>query len=128
MRSRPRIARKTLPRPSSIPLLSMRGTPMRLRLAFLALALAIAVIVTGTGARGGEVTTIDGETVKADVVSITSTDITYKVGNKEIKTPIAKILKVDFREPDKVPENKEFSQIELTDGTIVFASTWAMKG
>jgi len=97
---------------------------MRIRLVFLALVIA----VTCTVAYGGELTTLDGETIKCDIVSITAKDVTYKVGDKEAKKPIDQILKIDYREPNKVPEDKNFSEVDLTDGTALYVSKWALKG
>jgi len=95
---------------------------MRTRLVFLALLLAV------TAGSAGEITTTDGETIKCDIVSVTATEITIKVGEKQETRKLDKILKVDFRDPNKIPEDKNFSQVELTDGTSLFVSEWKLKG
>jgi len=96
---------------------------MRLLRVLLALGLVVCV------SRGGEILTEAEETIKdAEVVSVSTTDVVYKVNGKEVTKKIGDIRKIDLRDPERVLSDKKYSQIDLTDGTSLVVSAWSIKG
>jgi len=89
---------------------------------------SLALLLAASAVTAGEITTIDGETIKCDIVAVTAKEVTYSVGNKEDKKPISKIIKIDYRDPEKLPDDKNFSIVELTDGTSLNVGEWKLKG
>jgi hypothetical protein len=96
---------------------------MRLLRVLLAASLVVCV------ARAGEITTDKEEVIKdAEIVSVSAKEVVYKVGNKEVTRPIGEVMKIEYRDASKVAAEKEYSLVELTDGTILLVSQWAIKG
>jgi len=99
-----------------------RGEPMRLFRVLLALGLVVCF------ARAGEIFTEAEETIKdVEVVSVSATNVVYKVNGKEVTRKIGEVRKLDLRDADRVPSGKEYSQVDLTDGTTLLAGEWAIK-
>lgn len=74
----------------------------------------------------GEILKLKGDPIKGEIVSVSETEVVYKQGDKQIKLPIADVLKIDFG-TEKVSERPEkYSRVELTDGTIVLVSKWGI--
>src|SRR5262245_54638572 len=87
----------------------------------------VALLMIVVVSHAGEVTLLKGDPIKGDIVSVSDKQVVVKQGEKEVVQPIAQVLKVDFRDVGKVPAGKTFSQVELTDGTVVLASKWGLK-
>ncbi len=94
---------------------------MRARFSLLALFLAVAV------GRGAELTTIKGEVVKGDVVSVTDKEIVLVQDGKKISQPLADVVKIDLRDAGKIAAGTVYSRVELTDGTVLNCSKVAIK-
>jgi len=85
-------------------------------------------LLAATAAGAAEITTDKEEVVKnAEIVGITAKQITYKAGGKEVTRPITEILRVDYRDPVKVPFGTRYAQVDLTDGTTLLVKRWAIK-
>jgi len=95
---------------------------MRVRFSLLVLVLVMA------SARGAELTTIKGDVVKGDVVSVSDKEVVLLQDGKRINQPLADVLKIDLREAGKLPPGTPYSRIELTDGTILNCSKVSIKG
>jgi hypothetical protein len=97
---------------------------------FLRVLLAVGLIVCA--ARAGEITTVVGdkeEVIKdVDVVSVSAKEVVYKVGNKEVTRPIGEVMRIEYRDAAKVAADKKYALVELTDGTVLLVSQWAIKG
>jgi len=90
--------------------------------------LGLGLLVVGA-ATAAEITTDDEKVIKdCDIVSVTAKEVTYKVGEKEVTRPVKEIVRIDFRDPDKIASDKKYSQVELTDGTVLLVSQWSIKG
>src|SRR5262245_7235045 len=90
-------------------------------------ALLLGLLVCAS--RAGEILTEDEKTISdAEIVSVSESEVVYKVGGKEITKKITEVRKIDVREPTKIDPEKKFSQIDLTDGTSLMASKWSIKG
>jgi hypothetical protein len=96
---------------------------MRLLRVLLAATLVVCV------AKAGEITTDKEEVIKdAEIISVSAKEVVYKVNNKNVTRPIGEVMKIEYREAAKVPTEKAYSLIELTDGTVLLVSEWAIKG
>lgn len=94
---------------------------MRLvRLLFASLAVLPAALA-------GEIHPLKGDPItKAEVVSVSDTEVVYlKAGDKKTM-PVRDVLKVDFREVGKPAEGR-YSRVELTDGTALFVGEWKVR-
>lgn len=92
------------------------------------LRVCLVLALLAVSALGAEITTDKDEVIKdAEIVSVDAKQLVYKANGKQITRPIGEILKIDFRDPAK-PAVSKYSQIDLTDGTALLASEWAIKG
>jgi hypothetical protein len=99
--------------------------PLLLRVC-VALALLMAAAVAATA---DEITTDKEEVIKgAEVVSIDAGQVVYKVGKNEVKRPLAEVLKIDYRAPAGPAKDAKYARVDLTDGTTLLATSWAIKG
>jgi len=79
-------------------------------------------------AQAGEIL-IGEEPIKdAEIVSVSATEVVYKVGGKEVTKKIAEVRKIDLRDASKIDAEKKYSQVDLTDGTTLAVSKWSIKG
>jgi hypothetical protein len=94
---------------------------MRLFRALVALALFV------TASRCAEVSLLKGDPIKGDLVSVSNKEVVLKQGDKEVRVPMAGVLKIELREIGKPPANKTYSQVGLTDGSTLLVSKWSLK-
>src|SRR5262245_965167 len=87
----------------------------------------LALVVMVSLARAGEIHLLKGDPIKGDIVSVTDTDVVYKVDGKELKRPIKDVLKIEYREVGKPAASVNYSQVTLTDGSVLLASSWLLK-
>jgi hypothetical protein len=87
----------------------------------------LAFVLIVTAARAGEVSLLKGDVLKGDILSVTDKEVVIKQGDKQVRKPIAEVLKIDFRDVSKPPSGKTYSQVELTDGTVVLVGKWGLK-
>lgn len=87
----------------------------------------LAGLVVVTVAWSADVLTLTGEALKGEIVSVSDTEVVVQQGDKKITKPIKEILKIDYRDVGKVPSDKAYSLVELTDGTQVLASKVLIK-
>jgi len=105
-----------------------RGEPM---LRFFRALLVVGLFAGLSLTHAGEITTEaeDASPIKdADVVSVDAKNVVYKVGNKQFTKAVTDVRKIDFRDVDRIPSDKAFSRVDLTDGTALLVSEWTVKG
>jgi len=79
-------------------------------------------------AAAAEITQEDEKVLKdVEIVSVSAKEVVYKLDGKEVTKPIKEVRRIEYREVKAVPSDKSYSQVELTDGTIVLVSDWAIK-
>jgi hypothetical protein len=89
--------------------------------------LALVLILCASPAGAAELRTLKGETVAGDVVRITDKEIVIAKGGQEVSTPLAQVLQLDYSPGDaKLPA--EFTDVELTDGSLLHCKAVAVKG
>src|SRR5262245_46010195 len=73
--------------------------------------------------------TLDGKTVTGEFSNITDREILLKVNGKQVSTRLDVVLQIDFQSMPAGPPSKEsFSLVELTDGSLLRCSKFAVKG
>jgi hypothetical protein len=89
----------------------------------------LALLVCAPLLRGAEqeLSTLKGESIKGEVVSITDEKVVYEQGGKRVTVPTKEVLKIDFREAGKPGEGTTYAQLELTDGSLFSCSKWTIK-
>jgi hypothetical protein len=73
----------------------------------------------------------DGATQKitGDLVGLTEKQVVIKSGTEEITVPIDQVLTLDLKADDKLfPRNAKYSDVELTDGTLLHCKKVDIKG
>lgn len=73
--------------------------------------------------------TLDGKTVTGEFGNITDREIMLKVDGREVATRLDAVLQIDFQSmPAGAPPKGAFSLVELTDGSLLRCSKFAVKG
>jgi len=75
-----------------------------------------------------EVRTLKGEVLKGNVTNISEKDITLLQGDTRTDVPVSQVLQVDFAEPGRLPADARYSDVELTDGTLLHCGRVLIKG
>jgi hypothetical protein len=72
--------------------------------------------------------TLDGKTLSGELSNITAKEIVLKVAGKDISTPLDAVLQIDFQAmPAGAPPKDAFTAVELTDGSLLRCSKFAIK-
>jgi hypothetical protein len=87
----------------------------------------LALLVCGLPCRAAELRTLKGETVTGDLVSINDKEIVLAKGAERVATPLAQVLQVDFGPAGKPPAGP-YTDVELTDGSLLHCHAFAIKG
>lgn len=95
---------------------------MPFRRALFTLVFGVAVL------QAGEVRTLKGENVSGDLVSVDDKEVVLTKGTQRTSIPAADVLVVDLAPPIRIPADARYSEVELTDGSILRCSTLAIKG
>jgi hypothetical protein len=95
---------------------------MHLRLSLLAL---LACASVGLGA---ELRTLKDGARKGEVKSITEKEVVFTADGKDVTTPVAEVLQIDYGQPGKLPSDAKWTDVELTDGTLLHCSAFVLKG
>jgi hypothetical protein len=91
-------------------------------------AASLALLLIPLAVCAAELKTLKGEKVAGDVVRITGKEIVLSQGGKEVATPVAQVLHLDFPTNAKVKLDEKFTDVELTDGTLLHCKEVALKG
>jgi hypothetical protein len=75
-----------------------------------------------------ELRTLKGDLIKGDVIRITEKEIVLAQDGKETATPLGKVLQLDFGPSGKITADTKFTDVELTDGTLLHCKQFALKG
>jgi hypothetical protein len=91
------------------------------------LALVLGTLLLATSVRGADVLTAKGEVVKGEVVSVSDKELVLDHSGKRETMPLTNVLRIDLREAQKPAPPATWADVELTDGTLLHASKWALK-
>jgi len=70
---------------------------------------------------------VSGDPLRGDIVELNDREVVVSQNGKKINRPIKEVLRVEFREPGKLPTDKPVILIELTDGSQLYASQILLK-
>src|SRR5262245_13840714 len=97
---------------------------MRLWRTLLAITLVLSVTLAGVAA---EITPVVGDVIKGEIVKVDDKEVVFTQGDKKVTRPIKQILKIDYRDVGKLPTDKPYAILELTDGTQLTCSAVLLK-
>jgi hypothetical protein len=89
-------------------------------------ALLLLVASVALAADPPELRPLKGEKIKGDLVDLNNKEIVLQVNGKPVATPVEVTLQLDFRAP--VQPVGSYSQVELTDGSVLRCSKVEFKG
>jgi hypothetical protein len=87
----------------------------------------VALVLLAAAAPGAEIYPLKGDAIKGDIVRVTDTEVVFKQGDKQVTRPVKEVLRIDFRDVAKPAAGTTWTQVELTDGTVLLASKWLLK-
>jgi hypothetical protein len=87
----------------------------------------LCVLLAAATARGAEIRTLKGETISGDIVSLTAKEVVVAKGSERVTTPLAQVLQIDYNPAGK-PGTDPFTDVELTDGSLLHCAKYAVKG
>lgn len=76
---------------------------------------------------GGEVFPVSGEALRGDIVELNDREVVVNQNGKKTTRPIKEVLRVEFREPSRLPADKPVALIDLTDGSQLYAGQILLK-
>jgi hypothetical protein len=88
----------------------------------------LALLACASAGSGAELRTLKGDAVKGEVKSITEKEVVFTAGGKDVTTPVEQLLQIDYGQPAKLPAGEKWADVELTDGTLLHCSAFAIKG
>jgi len=89
----------------------------------------LVLLVCASVGWGAELLTLKGEVIKGEVAGISDKEVVLSQGGKEVATPVSQVLQLDFGRPvGKLPGDAQYTDVELTDGTLLHCSACAIKG
>jgi hypothetical protein len=91
-------------------------------------AACLALLLGALAAPAAELHTLKGQKVIGDVVRITPKEIVLSSGGKEVVTPLAGVLRLEFPDNTRVRPEDKYADVELTDGTLLHCKDYAIKG
>ncbi len=86
------------------------------------------LILCGSVSLGAELATLTGVTISGDVVSLTSKEIVLKTATDQVTTPLDQVLDLDLAKAPGPGKDSTYTDVELTDGTLLHCSQVAVKG
>jgi hypothetical protein len=73
--------------------------------------------------------TLDGKTLSGELIGIDAKEVKLKIGGRDVATPLDKVVQIDFQPmPPGVPPRDAFTAVELTDGSKLRCSKFAVRG
>jgi hypothetical protein len=88
----------------------------------------LSLLLTAFAAGAAELHTVKGEKISGELVRITDKEIVLKEGDKEVVTPAVQVLFLDFPGNAPVKLEDKYSDVELTDGTLLHCKEVLIKG
>jgi hypothetical protein len=88
---------------------------------------ALVLTLLATTAWAADLTTLKGDVVKGEVVSISDKEVVLDQDGTRLKKPLEEVLKISFRDPGRVPAGTAFARVELVDGSAFACSKWSIK-
>jgi hypothetical protein len=95
----------------------------------IALRTSIVLLLCAATSPGADLRTLAGKTISGELVSVSDKQIVFRgPGGQAITMPINEVLQIDFHRDGVLPGGIRYSDIELTDGSLLHCSRLSMKG
>jgi len=88
----------------------------------------LALLACASVGLGAELRTLKGDVRKGEVKSITAKEVVLSADGKDVITPLAEVLQIDYAPAGKPPADAKWADVELTDGTLLHCGAFAIKG
>jgi hypothetical protein len=88
----------------------------------------VALLLTAFAAPASELHTVKGEKITGDVVRITDKEVVLRHDGKEVATPAVNVLYVDYPGHTPVRAEEKYTDVQLTDGTLLHCKEVLLKG
>jgi hypothetical protein len=72
--------------------------------------------------------TLAGQTREGELLKVTDQEIVFKEKGNSVTTPIAEVLDLDLRGVSSTLSDSKYTDMELTDGSLLHAGTFGVKG
>jgi hypothetical protein len=73
--------------------------------------------------------TLDGKTLSGELSNIDAKEVKIKIGGQDVATPLEQVVQIDFQPmPPGAPPRDAFTAVELTDGSKLRCTKFAVKG
>lgn len=90
--------------------------------------LALVLVLLALRAPAAELTTLARKVVKGDLQRITEKEVVLTTDGGEVATPLQEVLQLDLAASTPPPTGSKFSDVELTDGSVLHCSKVELKG
>src|SRR5437764_366600 len=77
---------------------------------------------------GAELRTLKGQVHKGEVSSISDKEVVLTEAGTKVAVPVTQVLQLDFAEPGRLPADVKYSDVELTDGSVLHCTRVLVKG
>jgi hypothetical protein len=81
-----------------------------------------------TAGLAGELQTLSGKTHHGELVSLSDKEIVFRATSGQVTAPVADALLLDLQRDQPLPSGLKYTEVELTDGTVLHAVKVAIKG
>src|SRR5262249_47056893 len=89
----------------------------------------LAILVFTGSSAAADVHTLAGKTVSGELSALSDKEVVLQTGGGGlVATPVGQILTIDLRAAGAPPAGLKYSDIELTDGSLLHCSRCAFKG
>lgn len=90
--------------------------------------LLLASLCCATSAYGDEVKILGGKNLSGTLKEITDGEVTLKTDAGDVRTPLPKVLAVEFRAAKPLPPEVKYSAVRLLDDTVLQCKSAVVKG
>jgi hypothetical protein len=87
----------------------------------------LALLLAAPTAPAAELRTLQGEKVTGELVGVSGQEVVLLRDGQRVATPLAQVLQVDCNPAGK-PATDSFTDVELTDGSLLHCASFAVKG
>jgi hypothetical protein len=91
-------------------------------------AACLALLWGALAAPAAELHTLKGDKVAGDLIRVTDKEVVLSAAGKQVATPLVAVLRIDFPGNARVKLEDKYSDVELTDGTLLHCKEYAIKG
>jgi hypothetical protein len=78
--------------------------------------------------RGDELQSITGKILQGELISVDEKGVVLRGSNGKQHTPLSEILQIQIQREIPIPADVRYTDLELTDGTLIHCSAFAIKG